>query len=119
MAKFAVSQFSTTKEAIDLMDQLQLGEVAFDLETGFYYCKHYNKLGIIIEERLAPCLGSKCDKAKYCFKYNLARKFSTDKFVIRDFSAEVETAYDELENYLGTYTCCSKDNRHKYFVWDE
>lgn len=119
MNKLTISRFSNTKEVEDVRDQLQLGEIVFDLATGLHYCKHENKLGIMIEERFSPCLGSQCDKAKYCFKYNLAKKFSPDKFIMRDFSVETEMVYDELENYRGTYICCGKDTKHKYFVWNE
>jgi hypothetical protein len=68
---------------------------------------------------LAPCLGTKCNRAKYCFKYELSKKFTPDNFILRDLSIETEIAYDEYDNNLGTCICCSKENRHKYFVWDE
>ena len=109
----------TTKDATDVMEQFRIGDLVFDLETGLYYCKKENRFSILVDEELSPCLGSQCDKSKYCFKYNLAQKFSVDNFIIRDLSVETERVYDDFENYRGTYTCCSKDNRYRYFRWDE
>ena len=115
-----VIKVGTTQDALAMMSQLHHGDLIFDVATGFYYCKaNIAKYSIVIDEKLAPCLGTKCDKKKYCLKYELSKRFTPDNFILRDLSIETEIAYDGYENNLGTCICCSKENRHKYFVWDE
>ena len=121
--KFSTSpviKVGTTQDALNMLNQLQHGDLVFDVQTGLYYCKaNIAKYNIVIDETLTPCLGTKCNKAKYCFKYDLSKKFTPDNFILRDLSIETEIAYDEYENNLGTCICCSEKNRHRYFVWDE
>jgi hypothetical protein len=115
-----VIKVGVTQDALNMMNQLHHGDLIFDTATGFYYCKsNMDKYSIVVDEKLAPCLGTKCDKAQYCLKYKWFWNFSPDNFIMRDLSVETEIAYDEYDNNLGTCTCCSKENRHKYFVWDE
>lgn len=117
---FAMNVAATTQESINLAEHLKEGEVVYDRETKLHYCmSRIGKFSLVIEEELAPCLGSACPKRKYCYKYFLAQKFPEDNFIIRDLSTEVESVYDEYENYRGRHICCSKENRYRCFRWED
>ena len=117
---FAMRSATTIKDSIDLAERLKEGELVYDRETKMCYCmSHIGKFSIVIEEELAPCLGSVCPKRKHCYKYFLAQKFDENKFILRDLSTEVESVYDEYENFCGRHICCSKENRYKRFRWED
>lgn len=115
-----MSSVATTEEAIKIMSQLMPGHLVYDRETKMCYCmSNISKLNIVIEEELAPCLGSECPKRNCCYKYCLVKRFPEEYFILRDLSVETETVYDEDENNCGKHICCSKENRYKCFRWDD
>ena len=104
-----VVKVSLTKDAYNVCDKLSPGDLLYVEDIRFYFCKRYNdKYDLVIEEELSPCLGTKCDKRDLCYKYNLSKKFSPDKVVIRDFSYKA---------YFADADCCEK-NRYRLFRWD-
>lgn len=108
------------EEAIELKTQLEPGQVIYDRSNKMCYCmSNISKLSIIFEEEFAPCIGSECPKKGFCFKYHLAKKFPEEHFILRDLSTEIETVYDEDENNCGKHICCNKENRYKYFRWED
>ena len=114
-----VIKVSLTKEAYDLCSTLLSGDLVYVVDVGCYFCKrHDDKYDLLIEEELTPCLGTKCDKRDLCYKYNLSKKFSSDKVHIRDLSIESGIIYDEDDNNLGNHIYCNKENKYRLFRWD-
>lgn len=104
-----VVKVSLAKDAYDLCSTLSRGDLVYVVDVGFYFCKrHDGKYDLVVEEELSPCLGTKCDKRDLCYKYNLSKKFSPDKVVIRDFSDKAYFADAD----------CSEKNKYKLFRWD-
>lgn len=115
-----VIKIGVTQDALNMMNQLHHGDLIFDTATGFYYCKsNIDKYSIVVEREFEPCLGSNCDKRKYCYKYNLSQKFDKNKFILSDLSDTTEQPLDEYGNMLHEQICCSRENKYRYFRWDE
>ena len=94
-------------------NQFMLGELVNDLSTGYIYCKGDTKFSFVVSEEDIPCLGSKCPKRDLCFKYNEAKKFSEDKFIIRDLSTE------SYQTDMGWEIYCNHKNRYRHFRWND
>lgn len=111
--KFSLINVKNTNEASLLKSSLYLGELVYDIETGYVYCmSNFGKYSFVVNEEDAPCLGSQCPKRKYCFKYNEAKKFSKEDFIICDLSV------DTYETDFGLKTYCNADNRYIHFRWN-
>ena len=104
---------SNINEAISLKDTLGDGRLVYDIESGFCLCKNNitNKYGVVTNEEDAPCLGSQCPKREVCYKYNIAKKFSEEYFLIRDLSTDIYMTDTGWETY-----CCAS-NRYRHFRW--
>lgn len=117
-----MTSVANIEEAIELKTQLKLklGHLIYDRGNKMcYYMNNISKLTIVTEEEQIPCIGSACPKNKYCYKYCLAKKFPAEHFILRDLSVDTETVYDEFENNCGKHICCNKENRYKYFRWED
>jgi hypothetical protein len=102
-----------TDEAITLKTSLTLGELVHDEKTGYcYYKTDFGKYSFADNGEYAPCLGSQCPKRDLCFKYNEAKKFSEEDFLIRDLSI------DKFETDSGWEVYCSAHNRYRHFRWN-
>ena len=108
--KIAMNTVLNTNKAINIKDLLNDGDLVYDMESGFCLCKNSitNKFGVVTNEEDAPCLGSECPKRDNCYKYNLAKKFSEDEFLIRDLSTsgyQTDTGWEIYCNYSNRYRC--------------
>ena len=108
-----INNVSNINQALSIKDVLDNGDLVYDMDSGFCLCKNSitNKYGIVTNEEDAPCLGSKCPKRDVCYKYNIAKKFSENDFLIRDLSVDTYQTDFGLETY-----CCSS-NRYRHFRW--
>ena len=113
--KVAMNTVLNTNEAISLKDALDNGEFVYDIESGFCLCKNSitNKYGVVTNEEDAPCLGSVCPKRNMCYKYNIAKKFSEEDFLIRDLSTST------YQTDTGWETHCCASNRYRCFRWND
>ena len=111
----AMNRVSNTNQATNIKELLNDGEFVYDIESGFCLCKNNstNKYGIVTNEEDAPCLGSVCPKRDMCYKYNIAKKFSEEDFIIRDLSTDI------YQTDTGWETYCCASNRYRHFRWND